>query len=73
MGLSHALAENLPQGKQCANADFSDSWHRLECFAFEKGRTRGGSTAPPGPTWAENRVFPTGRQTVCFEMHRVSN
>ena len=29
----------------------------LERFTFEKGETRGGGTAPPGPEWAEKPRF----------------
>ena len=39
----------------------------------DKGKTRGGGTAPPGPKRAENRVFSAKRQAAWFETQRVSN
>ncbi|HIX40003.1 MAG TPA: hypothetical protein H9857_04280 [Candidatus Desulfovibrio intestinigallinarum] len=44
-----------------------------ERSAIEKGGTRGGCAAPPGPKRAEKRVFPTKRQAAGFEMHSISN
>ncbi|MDM8215351.1 hypothetical protein QUW15_04150 [Desulfovibrio piger] len=44
-----------------------------ERSVFEKGGTRGGCAAPPGPKRAEKRAFPAKRQAVWFEMQSISN
>ena len=44
----------------------------LERFAFEKGGTRGGSTAPPGPKRVEKRGVVARFGPYAFETHSVS-
>ena len=45
----------------------------FERFIFEKGKTRGGGTTPPAPSFAEKPRFSAKRQAVWFERQRISN
>ncbi len=47
--------------------------HSLERCVIEKGKTRGGSTAPPGQTARERRVFCAKRQAVWLEVQCTAN
>ncbi len=87
------LSGTLPQGFSLENAAglvydsltpsskraFFLAHLRIERFNFEKGETRGGGTAPPGPqrrpaqSERKNRVFSAKRQAVWFEMQSISN
>ena len=65
----HAEKERLP-GEQAA---FSDFPHLPERFRFEKGKARGGGTAPPGPKRAEKPRFfreTTGRKLNLLQKER---
>ena len=46
---------------------------RIERFAFEKGKMRGGGTAPSGQNQAEKPRFFAKRQAVWFETRSVSS